>query len=109
MGSDDPNNAFVLLEGDKDLASFERKTIYLSSVNVSFQYPFLTIVPHFARNSKSVIAIISHHPFPTTIPNGSTPVEGEDSCGSNAKILAVEGGISNGWKSVAAVNLRGTS
>ncbi|KAK4209898.1 hypothetical protein QBC37DRAFT_429614 [Rhypophila decipiens] len=29
-GSDDPNNAFVLLDSDKDLSSFERKTIYLS-------------------------------------------------------------------------------
>ena len=33
-GSDDPNNAFLLLEGDKDLASFERKTIYLSSATI---------------------------------------------------------------------------
>ncbi|KAM7205166.1 Heterokaryon incompatibility protein (HET) domain containing protein [Naviculisporaceae sp. PSN 640] len=29
-GSDDPNNAFVLLDSEKELLSFERKTIYLS-------------------------------------------------------------------------------
>ncbi|KAK3314388.1 heterokaryon incompatibility protein-domain-containing protein [Apodospora peruviana] len=33
-GSDDPNNAFVLLDSDKDLAQFDRKTIYLSSATI---------------------------------------------------------------------------
>lgn len=33
-GSDDPNAAFVLLDSEKDLAAFERKTIYLSTAGI---------------------------------------------------------------------------
>ncbi|KAL2259925.1 hypothetical protein VTK26DRAFT_6239 [Humicola hyalothermophila] len=73
-GSDDPNNAFELLDSDRALASFERKTIYLSLASSADQLRSQTHNHRMSSLARNLY--ILEKPPPPPSPRAGEPATG---------------------------------